>query len=128
MKTFIALMACISVSISAFAQTASVKDIPADGDGETTISISKGKRTQDEYQVTEGKADITGEPNVLDKEARASWKSECDSWKKELKETNKGAGNEIMAMSCNKVSCAKNENSQTVCTSEATYKMRTKVR
>jgi len=124
MKTFIALMACISVS--AFAQTASVKDIPADGD--TTISISKGKNTQNEYQVTDGTADITGEPNVLDKEARASWKSECDSWKKELKETNKGSGNELMAVNCNKPSCAKNENSQTVCTSSATYKMRTKVR
>jgi hypothetical protein len=126
MKTFITLIAFISVSLSAFAQTASVKDIPADGD--TTISISKGKNTQNEYQVTEGKADIAGEPEVLDKEARASWKTECEKWENKLKENNKGNGNEIMAMTCNRPSCAKNENSQTVCTSEATYKMRTKVR
>lgn len=126
MKTFIALMACVSFSIPALAQTAAVKDIPADGD--TTISISKGKNTQNEFQITDGEADITGEPEILDKAARASWKSECAEWKKELKETNKDTDNKILVMNCNKATCAKNESSQTVCTSKATYKMRTKIR
>ena len=113
-----------SLSVSAFAQTAGIKDIPADGD--TTISISKGKNTQNEFQITEGNADIAGEPNVMTKEARASWKAECDQWKKEIKELNKD--NQVLALTCNTPNCSKNATSETVCTSQGTYKLKTKVR
>jgi hypothetical protein len=122
MKMFIALLVCASTS--AFAQTAGIKDIPADGD--TTISISKGKNTQAEFQISEGTAEISGEPEVLTKAARSSWKAECADWKKEFKDLNKE--NQILSMSCNTPSCSKNSTSETVCTSEATYKVKTKIR
>ena len=122
MKIFIALMMCASVS--AFAQTAGIKDIPADGD--TTISITKGKDKQNEFHIDEGKADISGEPEILEKEARKSWKAECAEWKKEFRDLNKD--NQILAMTCNNPTCTKNATSQTVCTSEATYKVKTKIR
>ncbi len=126
MKLFIALMAFASISTSAWAQTASIKDIPADGASDTTISISKGKNAQKEYEITEGSADIAGEPEILEKEARSSWKAQCADWKKEFREMNKD--NTVVSMTCNQPACSKNSNSQSVCTSTATYKVKTKVR
>ncbi len=122
MKTLSIVMMCLS--ISAMAQTAAVKDIPADGD--TTISISKGKNGTNEYQITEGNAEISGDPEILTKAARDSWKKECESWKKEVKELNKD--NQVLALSCNSPQCSKNETSQTLCHSNGTYKVKTKVR
>jgi hypothetical protein len=124
MKLFIAWMTAASISTSAWAQTASVKDIPTDGD--TTISISKGKKAQDEYEITEGSDDIPGEPEILEKEARSSWDAKCVKWKKEFRENNKE--NVVISMNCNTPNCSKNSNSQTVCTSKATYKVKTKIR
>lgn len=122
MKTAFIFALCFSVL--ALAQTAGVKDIPADGD--TTISITKGKNGQNEFQITEGTADISGDPEVLTKAARTSWKQACNDWKKELKELNKD--NQILSMSCNNPNCAKNATSETVCQSTGTYKLKTKVR
>jgi hypothetical protein len=122
MKMLIVL--ALAFSFSALAQTAAIKDIPTEGD--TTISISKGKNTQNEFQITEGTADIAGEPEAMTKAARASWKQECNEWKKEIKDLNKE--NQVMALSCNSPSCSKNGTSETVCTSQGTYKLKTKVR
>jgi len=122
MKLFIALMMCASTTV--LAQTAAIKDIPTDGD--TTISISKGKNTQNEFQITEGTAEIAGEPELMTKAARSSWKTECADWKKEFKDLNKE--NQILSMSCNNPTCAKNATSETVCTSQGTYKLKTKIR
>lgn len=124
MKTLSILMMC--VSLSAFAQTASIKDIPADAEGETTISISKGKNGQAEFQITEGTAEISGDPEILMKEARNSWKKECAEWKKEIKELNKE--NQVLALSCNSAQCSKNNMTETVCMSQGTYKVKTKIK
>jgi hypothetical protein len=109
---------------TALAQSASVKDIPADG--ETTISISKGKGGTNEFQITDGEAEITGDPEVLVKAARNSWKKACDEWKKELRELNKD--NQVLALSCNKPVCAKTGSSETLCESKGTYKLKIRVR
>jgi hypothetical protein len=111
---------------SALAQTAAIKDIPADGDAETTISISKGKKGTAEYEISEGKADISGDPEVLTKEARNSWKKACDDWKKEIKDLNKD--NQVLALSCNSPSCTKNSMTETVCQSSGVYKVKTKIK
>lgn len=121
MKILWALLLCAS---SALAQSASVKDIPADGD--TTISISKGKNGTNEFQITEGEAEISGDPEVLAKEARNSWKKACDEWKKETKELNKE--NQILSLSCNKPVCTKSGTTETLCESKGTYKLKTRVK
>jgi len=123
MKSFLVLL-MMCFSLSALAQTAGIKDIPADGD--TTISITKGKNGQVEWAITEGTAEIAGEPEVLSKSARTSWKKECDDWRKEIKDLNKE--NQVLALSCNKPNCSKNGTSETVCESTGTYKVKTKVK
>lgn len=112
----------------ALAQTATLKDIPADQDGTTTISISKGdkKAAGEEYQITDGVATISGEPEILDKAARASWKAACADWKKELKELN--VGNQVLAMNCSKPSCERTGSTETVCSSKAEYKLKIKIK
>jgi len=125
LKMTLALVAIIGLgSTPAFAQKASVKDIDAEGD--TTISISKGSpKTQDHYQITDGTAEIEGEPEILSKAARDSWKKACAEWKNETKDLNKE--NQVMAISCNKPTCTKNEASATVCQSTGSYKIKTKM-
>jgi hypothetical protein len=120
----LAVSLILSLALSAVAQTAAIKDIPTEGD--TTISISKGKNNQNEYQITDGTAEIAGEPEAMTKAARASWKQECTEWKKEIKEMNKD--NQVLALTCNSPTCTKNGTSETVCASQGTYKLKTKVR
>ncbi len=114
-------------SVMALAQTANIKDIPADQEGTTTISITKGdKKTGNEFEITEGQSSVLGDPEVLLKEARSSWKQACKDWKKELKELNKE--NSIINMNCGEPSCEKTSMSETICKSEATYKVKVKVK
>jgi hypothetical protein len=113
--------------ISGKAQTTSIKDIPLNGD--TTISVSKGTDKSDEYRITEGGAEIASDPEVLDKDARKSWKKECDNWMAETKDLNRAnKGTEIISMTCNAAICTKNDMAQTVCRSHAEYKIKTKIR
>lgn len=109
----------------AHAQTASVKDIPAEGD--TTISISKGSKASvdKKFEIVDGNADISGDPEVLQNAARNSWKKSCNEWKQELKDLNKD--NQVLALTCNSPKCEKNESSQTVCKSTGAYKVKVKL-
>ncbi len=120
------MMAILLTSVFAQAQTASVKDIPADQDSETTISVSKGSKAQAQYEITAGTAEVEGDPEILVTAARKSWKAACNDWKKELKELNKE--NQVLALSCNSMKCAKDESSATVCRSEGTYRIKTRVK
>ncbi len=54
-------------SLFAVAQKTAITDIPTEGD--TTISITKGAKSAvgDQYEITEGKADISGEPEIMGK-------------------------------------------------------------
>jgi hypothetical protein len=114
----------ILLSPLAFTQTANIKDIPIDSD--TTISVSKNKNSLAEYAISEGSAEISGEPAILLTEARKNWKKACDEWKQETKDLNKD--NQILAISCNKSQCEKNSITETICSSNGTYKIKTKVR
>jgi len=127
MKSFLnfsSVVLLLMLSLSAGAQTAAIKDIPADGD--TTISIQKGSKNTGEYAITEGRADVAGDPEILSKAARDSWKKECDKWKQELKDLNKE--NQILAISCNSPVCKKTDASETQCQSEGVYKLKTKIK
>jgi len=108
----------------AMAQTAGVKDIPVDGD--TTISVTKGAVKSVTYEVTEGSAEISGDPEILVKEARASWKKECADWKKETKELN--ADSKVLVLNCNSPKCEKSSAGETTCVSTGVYKVRVKMK
>jgi len=118
------LLILLSLTFSAFAQTANIKDIPLDGD--TTISVTKNKNSGDEYTISEGSAEISGDPAILLVDARKNWKKACDEWKQETKALNKD--NQILAISCNKSNCEKNSITETVCNSNGTYKIKTKIK
>ena len=121
---FISILILI-FAFKANAQTATVKDIPTDGE-ETTISVSKGSRAQAQFEITEGTAQVEGDPEILVNAARSSWKKSCEDWKKEIKDLNKQ--NQVLAISCNASTCAKNEGSSTVCQSTGTYKLKVQIR
>lgn len=126
MKEIIFLFLGLFASV-AMAQTANLKDIPADQEGTTTISITKGdKKTGNDFEITEGKSAVLGEPDVLLKEARSSWKQACKDWKKELRELNKE--NSILHMDCGEPQCEKTSLSENLCKSEGSYKMRVKLK
>lgn len=108
----------------AMAQTANVKDIPVDGD--TTISVSKGAAKSVGYEITEASSDLSGDPEPLSKEARASWKKACDEWKKETKELN--VDNKILVLNCGSPKCEKTGPTETTCSSKGLYKARVKMR
>lgn len=110
----------------ALAQKAGVTEIPVTENGTTTtISVQKGSPTapgsRDTSEVLDGSAEIAGEPNVLMKGARESWKVACDDWKKEVKDLNKE--NQVIALNCGVPKCA-TEGGGTVCKSAANYKVK----
>lgn len=113
-------------SLVALGQKAAVTDIPTNE--ETTISIKKGEAASKgdrQFEIVEGNADIEGDPNVLIKEARANWKKACSEWKKEIKELNKD--NKIISLDCGKMTCVAQGAEGQLCTSKASYKVKTKI-
>ena len=117
--------ALLLVGQMALAQTAEIHDIP--GDQSTTIQITKGTAapTDRDYDIMNSTAEIQGEPNVLTKGARDSWKKACNDWKSEVKDLNKE--NSILALNCNSPKCASEANG-TTCTSTGTYQLKVKIR
>lgn len=113
------------IGAMSMAQTANIKDIPTDVEGETTISISKGKKAGAVFEITEGNAEIAGDPDLMVKGARTSWKKTCDDWRKEIKDLNKD--NQVLVVNCNSPKCSKNETSETVCVSTGTYRLKVKM-
>lgn len=123
MKT-ISVLSIFFFALNSWSQSAAIKDIPVDGD--TTISIKKGDQTKTEFEVVTDQAQISGEPEILSKAARASWTKACAEWKKETRELNKD--NQVLALNCGLPKCVKTDMTETVCTSDASYKLRVKVR
>ncbi len=90
---------------------------------DTTISIKKGvSGAKKKYVISEGYDDISGEKDVLKKNAEKNWKKACDDWKAELKENNKV--NNIISMSCGVMSCSK-EGVESSCQSKGSFRIRT---
>lgn len=123
MKSILAFTV-LAFSISTLAQTAQIRDIPADGN--TNIEITKGKSSQRNYEINETNEEISGEPQILSKEARESWKQACADWKKEAKENNKD--NQIISLSCGSPKCEKKDATEIACVSSGTLKIKTKIR
>lgn len=120
------VMAALFLGKNLNAQTATIKDIPASD--ETIISVKKGenaKKCEKIYEIIEGTGQIEGEPNVLLKEARASWKKACSEWKKDTREMNQES--KVIALDCGKVNCVAQGAEGQVCSSEGTYKVKTKM-
>lgn len=124
------LMGLMLLAAPAFAQTVDVKDVTTSaGDETTTIEIKKGKRDELKkneamWEVADGTADVEGEVAPTAREAKQTWKKSCDDWKKEFRADNKE--NKILALNCGNPSCG-GDNAQKTCTSQATYKIKTKL-
>jgi hypothetical protein len=104
------------------AQTASIKDIPADQESETTISISKNSNKSDRtFEVIAIKGDLEGEPHPMRSKAKESWQKACDVWKAEVKDLNKE--NRIVSLNCGAAQCV-GEGNNTLCRSQATGQVR----
>lgn len=123
MKT-IAMMFTLVLAGTAHAQTVNVKDLDASQDSSTTIEIKKNKETkvENKWEVQDGTADVEGESAATGKEAKAAWTKACTEWKKEFRADNKE--NKIVSMSCGSASCSGDAGAK-VCTSKATYKIKT---
>jgi hypothetical protein len=120
------LVMAVLVSSPLWAQKTAVTDIPMDET--TTISIKKGDasaKCEKMFEIVEGTGQIEGDPSVLVKEARASWKLACTQWKKEVKDMNQES--KVMMMDCGKVTCSQQSSEGQVCRSEGNYKVKTKV-
>lgn len=125
MKIFSCLV--LTLSLPAFAQSVDIKDVPTSSDDSTTIEITKGKTSKSSeptWEIVEGSAPIEGDPSAMNKDARTSWQKACDDWKKELREDNKE--NRIISVNCGKPNCSGTAGNK-ICSSEGSYKIKTKI-
>lgn len=135
MKTF-SLALLFAFASGAFAQSVDIKGTDTDNMAEgttTTIEIKKGKTgtvpttSEKTWEVTDGEADVEGEAAATNKDAKAEWKKACNDWKKELRADHKDPKeSKIMSLNCGKMECG-GDAGQKICTSKATYKIKTKV-
>lgn len=91
---------------------------------DTTISIKKGSNptaNKKKYTISEGSEEITGDKDVLKKNAEKNWKQSCEDWKKEIKELNKE--NKVISVSCGSMTCSK-DGVESACKSAGSYKIR----
>lgn len=123
------LIATMLLTSAAWAQSIDVKDIDSTNEGSTTIEIKKNKpsesgTTGNQWEITNGDADVEGEAAATAKEARGTWKKACDEWKKEVRNDNKE--NKVLSLNCGTVACSGDAGSK-ICNSKASYKIKTKV-
>ena len=123
------LMLALIFAPLAYSQSVDVKDVEAEEGETTTIEIRKGKKAdtdakENTWEVVDGTADIEGEEAPMSRAARKNWKDACKSWEKEFRKDNKD--NKVLAVNCGKPTC-QNQSGGTICTSQATYKIKTKL-
>ena len=122
MKT---ILLSLIFTTATYAQEVGVKvNATTSGNEDTTISIKKGPQTvtnKKVYTISEGSEDVTGDNDVLKKNAEKNWKTACSEFKTEFKEMNKE--NKIISLSCGTMVCNK-EGVESSCKSKATYKVR----
>jgi len=126
MKTLIILF-CILSFYNAWAQEVGVKLNTNQQSENTTIEIRKGDKasnTKKRYEITEGEDSISGDPEVLLKNAQNNWKKACSEWKKEIREGN--SEHKVVSISCGRMVCTK-EGVESKCNSSGTYKIRVPV-
>ena len=93
---------------------------------EETVAGKSSEKVEKYFEIIDGTSQVAGEPGTDKKEARASWVTACDEWKKETKTLNKK--NEVLSLSCSQADCSYQENGSYVCSSTATYKLKTEGR
>lgn len=114
----------------AMAQSVDVKKIDADEEGSTTIRIEKNKNpnaitaTTNKWELQDGTADVEGEASASAKDAKKAWLKACNEWKKEFREDNKE--NKVLNLNCGVSNCGGEAGSK-ICSSKATYKIKTRV-
>ena len=124
MNCFFTLVLVSIFSFTAYSQEVGVKVDANNTSEDTTISIKKGSNqltNKKKYVISEGGEEITGDKDVLKKNAEKNWKLSCDEWKKEIKEMNKES--KIISLSCGSIACSK-EGVESACKSNASYKIR----
>lgn len=122
-----ALLTMLLFSFAASAQQVDIKGVDGATEGSTTIEIKKGTKdtlTNAKWETNDGTADIEGESAATSKEAKAAWKKACADWKKEIKEDNKDG--KVISLNCGSAKCGGDAGNK-VCTSSATYKIKSKV-
>ena len=131
MMKFLSFIAVLAFGAFTHAQSVDVKGIDPNTEGSTTIRIEKNKPdapvapgTKPTWEVTEGTADVEGEASATAKDAKTAWKKACDTWKKEFREDNKE--NKILSMNCGVSDCTGDAGNK-ICTSKASFKVKTKV-
>ncbi len=128
MKILLTLVLSVFAT-AAWAETVDINDVNTQGeDSTTTIQIKKGKpgaeATTNQWEMTDGNADVEGEAAATNKDAKATWKKACDDWKKEIRTENKE--NKVISLNCGAMNCT-GEAGAKVCTSKAAFKIKTKV-
>ena len=124
MNGFTTLLLIFLFSLVSHSQEVGVKVDTNNTSEDTTISIKKGSNqltNKKKYIISEGGEEVTGDKDVLKKNAEKNWKLACDEWKKEIKEMNKDS--KIISLSCGSMTCSK-EGVESTCKSNATYKIR----
>ncbi len=108
------------------AQTVEVDTGDTENEGYTSVEIKKSKtpKSEAQWEVHDGTADIDGGEAAMEKEARETWKKSCDDWKKEFRTDNKD--NKIISMSCGSPACSGSVGKKN-CTSKASFKVKTKI-
>lgn len=122
-----------ALSLPALAQSGkpglTLSDVPTNQD--TSILIKKGPIEQGnllappDFEVVEGKDEVSGEPTNDRKSAYASWKEQCNEWRKSMREMNKD--NQLITLNCGTPTLKKEEYILTF-NSMGTYKMRVRIR
>lgn len=126
----IVLITSLLIPSLVFAQKVDIKDVEASDNENTTIEISKGKKKNQGdkcetiWEVVEGSADITGDSSLLAKEANENWKKAADKWEKDFRADNKE--NKVLSVSRGKADCTSDAAGK-ICTSKATFKIKTKL-
>jgi hypothetical protein len=128
-RLFLALAFLFSVPV--LAQNVDIKDVNAEGEGSTTIEIHRGEKAKEKaqkcqpnWEVVDGQAEIEGEPASMTREARSQWRKACDSWKKDFRADNKDS--KIISLNCGTADCS-GDATQKICSSKASYKIKTKL-
>ena len=125
----IILISTLLFTLCLNAQTVDVNGVDSNEEGTTTIEIKKGKKDELKksealWEIQDGTAEVEGESAATAKEAKMTWKKACDDWKKEFRNDNKE--NKILAINCGSSSCG-GEVGQKVCTSKASYKVKSRL-
>ena len=114
-------------SITAYAQTSSVKVSDISTQEDTSLIIKKGSGIcGPDFEVVSGVDEVAGDPSAGTKESYTSWKVACESWKKAIRGMNKL--NQVLSLSCNFPTLIRLDSGLNIYHSSASYKLKVRIR